>query len=311
MKGNPFFGTMRGKLGEQVFSRTGGEQRARMYLKVIANPRTKSQMGQRVKLSNLVNGYRVMRPVLGDSFLNRPANQSSYNAFVRANLSSNQVYLTKEQAASGLFVPDAYKVTSGNLLESQVRIAANVSAGDKFAFPFEIRGTMTTEMQKSFHDAYMAYYPDASEDDVLLFMMLVDNGGIAPFVRVERVYLSQLGKPNDFLTSYLTKFKPAEDTYGTAYIQFGETSSDKLFNKVTMAVIRARMNGNKMIVCSSESLLVGSSDQLKRAKYTSELAKQAAINSYGYTTGFAIQQAVRESPEKETEGEVSSVSDGQ
>lgn len=290
--------------------RTSGEQRARAYLKIISNPRTKAQMAQRVRLANLVNGYRVMRPVLGDSFLSRPANQSSYNAFVRANLASSRVFLTKDQAASGLFIPDAYKVTSGNLVGSQVRVSANPINGDKFAFPFEIKGTEILTKQKSFHDAYMAYYPDASEEDVLIFMMLVDEGGIAPFVRVERVYLSQLNEANDFFTLYLTKFKPAEDTYGTAYISFGDTSSDKLFNKVTMAVIRARMNGNKMIVCSSESLLLGSVAQLTLAKYTSELAKQSAIDSYGYSTGFAIQQAVRERPKVESEATASSESQG-
>ena len=301
---------MRGKLGEQVFTRTGGEQRARAYLKVISNPRTKAQMAQRVRLANLVSGYRVMRPVLGDSFLNRPANQSSYNAFVRANLASSRVFLTKDQAASGLFIPDAYKITSGNLIGSQVRVAANPLNGDKFAFPFEIRGTNTLTMQKSFHDAYMAYYPDASEEDVLVFMMLVDEGSIAPFVRVERVYLSQLDTENEFFSLYLTKYKPAEDAYGTAYISFGDTSSDKLYNKVTLAVIRARMNGNKMIVCSSESLLLGSVAQLTLSKYTSELAKQSAINSYGYNTGFAIQQAVRERPEEESEPTASGETQG-
>lgn len=298
MKGNPFFGTMRGKLGEQVFTRTGGEQRARTYLKVISNPRTKAQMGQRVKLANLVGFYRLLRPLLGDSFLRRPANQSSYNAFVKANLASSRVYLTKEQASSGYVVTAPYTITDGTLQQSGWdKVTPGFDFTD-YVTPFEGTAGVGYTLQEGFKSAYLAYYPDADESDVLLFVSVMEQSNAkAPTISIHPMYLSQLDGTDSWFAKHIVSAKPAELT-GTGQYVYKAAASESL------AIVRARISNNRIVVCSTESLNLGISANLRQGQFNTQLALNSAINSYGLGSGFAIQEAVRNTPAR-TEGKKS------
>ena len=290
MKGNPFYGTMRGKLGEQVFMRTGGEQRARTYLKVISNPRTKAQMSQRVKLANLVGFYRILRPLLGDSFLRRPQNNSSYNAFVKANLASSRVYLTKEQASSGYVVTAPYTITDGTLQQSGWdKVTPGFDFTD-YVTPFEGVAGAGYALQEGFRSAYLAYYPDANESDVLLFVSVIEQpGGIAPTMSIHPMYLSQLDGTDSWFAKHIVSAKPAELT-GTGQYVYKASASESL------AIVRARISNNRIVVCSTESLNLGISANLRQGQFNTQLALNSAINSYGMGVGFAIQEAVRNTP---------------
>lgn len=290
MKGNPFYGTMRGKLGEQVFMRTGGEQRARTYLKVISNPRTKSQMSQRVKLANLVGFYRLLRPLLGDSFLRRPANNSSYNAFVKANLASSRVYLTKAQASSGYVVTAPYTITDGTLQQSGWdKVTPGFDFTD-YVTPFEGTTGVGYTLQEGFKSAYLAYYPDADESDVLLFVSVKEKSdGVAPIMSIHPMYLSQLDGTDSWFAKHIVSAKPAELT-GTGQYVYKAAANESL------AIIRARISNNRIVVCSTESLNLGISANLRQGQFNTQLALNSAINSYGMGSGFAIQEAVRNTP---------------
>ena len=290
MKGNPFFGTMRGKLGEQVFMRTGGEQRARAYLKVISNPRTKSQMSQRVKLANLVGFYRLLRPLLGDSFLRRPANNSSYNAFVKANLASSRVYLTKEQASSGYVVTAPYTITDGTLQQSGWdKVTPGFDFTD-YVTPFEGTAGVGYALQEGFKSAYLAHYPDADESDVLLFVSVKEqSNGTAPIMSIHPMYLSQLDGTDSWFAKHIVSAKPAELT-GTGQYVYKAAANESL------AIVRARISNNRIVVCSTESLNLGISANLRQGQFNTQLALNNAINSYGLGSGFAIQEAVRNMP---------------
>lgn len=290
MKGNPFFGTMRGKLGEQVFMRTGGEQRARTYLKVISNPRTKAQMSQRVKLANLVGFYRLLRPLLGDSFLRRPANNSSYNAFVKANLASSRVYLTKEQASSGYVVTAPYTITDGTLQQSGWDAVTPDFDFTDYTTPFEGTAGVGYALQDGFKSAYLAYYPDADESDVLLFVSVVEQPNAkAPTMSIHAMYLSQLDGTDSWFAKHIASAKPAELT-GTGQYVYKAAANESL------AIIRARISDNRIVVCSTESLNLGISANLRQGQFNTQLALNSAINSYGLGSGFAIQEAVRNTP---------------
>lgn len=294
MKGNPFYGTMRGKLGEQVFMRTGGEQRARTYLKIISNPRTKSQMSQRVKLANLVGFYRILRPLLGDSFLRRPANQSSYNAFVKANLASSRVYLTKEQASSGYVVTAPYTITDGTLQQSGWDAATPGFDFTDYATPFEGTAGAGYALQEGFKNAYLAYYPDADESDVLLFVSVMEQSNAkAPIMSIHPMYLNQLDGSDEWFNKHIASTKPAE-LKGTGQYVYKAAANESL------AIVRARISNNRIVVCSTESLNLGVSANLRQGQFNTQLALNSAINSYGMGSGFAIQESVRNAPMAKT-----------
>lgn len=304
MKGNPFFGTMRGKLGEQVFMRTGGEQRARTYLKVINNPRTLGQMRQRVKLANLVAFYRILRPILGDSFLRRTANQSSYNAFVKTNLASSRVYLTKEQASSGYAVTASYTITDGTLQPSSWGVSQNTVNGIVLETPFEGPSGTGYALQEGFKSAYMAYYADASEDDVLLFVTITEkSGAIAPTMSYHPMYINQLDGSDPWFAEHIDSSKPAESSGNATYV------FQTLPNQ-SIAIVRARITGGRIVVCSTESIILGFSANARFGQFNTALQLGTAVNSYGVGTSFAIQDSVRNAPMAKTKDSYWVLTDG-
>ena len=114
-KGNLFFGNARGKLGETVFYRAGGEQRNRTYIKKIKNPKTVAQMTQRILTLNPISMFKNMKPVISESFTERKANQSSYNKFVQENSSAKKFFITKGMLEQNMCVPFGATISKGSL----------------------------------------------------------------------------------------------------------------------------------------------------------------------------------------------------
>ncbi len=110
-----FWGQASGKLGEAVFYRAKGEQRTRTYVAKIANPKTLAQMSNRVAMLNLVSGYRSLSSILGKSFIDKRANESDYNAFVRMSKSRYTAGVTKSMAQAGMCCPYGFAISSGKI----------------------------------------------------------------------------------------------------------------------------------------------------------------------------------------------------
>lgn len=112
-KGNMFFGKARGKLGDIVLFVRNGEQVQRPYNGNPKNPRSISQMKQRVKLASVVGFYKRQSAFFRFA-LKKKARESYYNAFVRYNLNIAP-YLTKEQAALGYQIAAPYIIADGDM----------------------------------------------------------------------------------------------------------------------------------------------------------------------------------------------------
>lgn len=125
---NGLLGNSRNKIGSIVTYVSKGQQIARSKAANISNPRTASQMTQRIKLSNVVAMYRANKGWMDRyAFENKPTRWSVFNAFVSANLSASLVALTKQEAAAGACVVAPYKMTDGSL--PQVQINALLQSG--------------------------------------------------------------------------------------------------------------------------------------------------------------------------------------
>lgn len=108
--------SLQGRIGNVSFRRAAGQRIIASELPaLVTNPRTASQMSQRVRLAALVNFYRASRAWMPKTWQMKEAKQSVYNAFVRANLTSNPVALTKQEAAEGATVLYPWRVTDGTL----------------------------------------------------------------------------------------------------------------------------------------------------------------------------------------------------
>lgn len=114
-KGSLFFGNARGKLGETVFYRAGGEQRNRTYIKDVKNPKTIAQMTQRILTLNPISMFKNMKQIIQESFTERKANQSSYNKFVQENSSAKKFFITKAMLDGNMCVPYGAIISKGAL----------------------------------------------------------------------------------------------------------------------------------------------------------------------------------------------------
>lgn len=115
-RGGLFTGMMRGKLGDTVFYRRGGEQVERIYNKNPKNANTKSQVDQRSQLTNIVRIYQSSPVFFKRAFANKKINQTDYNALVSRNLNKGvKVYLPKSVADEQGGVVAPYIISDGSL----------------------------------------------------------------------------------------------------------------------------------------------------------------------------------------------------
>lgn len=110
-----FWGQASGKLGETVLYRAGGEQRARAYVKNIKNPKSLAQMKNRILMNNVVSAFRSMKPILSVSFPMKAANQSGFNAFVKANKNTVPYAIAKDDMQFGGCMPYRMFVAQGDI----------------------------------------------------------------------------------------------------------------------------------------------------------------------------------------------------
>lgn len=118
---NLWVNNTRKRLAGAVLYKSKGQQIARELAGNVANPRTRQQMTQRIRLANLVAMYRANKSWMDKyAFENKKQTWSVYNAFVSANISGSQVALTKSEAAAGACVVAPYKMTDGSLPQIQI-----------------------------------------------------------------------------------------------------------------------------------------------------------------------------------------------
>lgn len=103
------------RLGGTVIYQAMGQTRQRELAADVSNPRTTSQMTQRVKWANLVNFYRANKSWMKYAFETKKQTQSEYNKFMSLNVSSSTIYLTQQQASAGACIGYPYMVTQGSL----------------------------------------------------------------------------------------------------------------------------------------------------------------------------------------------------
>lgn len=131
-----FWGKAKGKLGEVVLYRAGGEQRSRTYVKDIKNPKSAAQMAQRIKMASVLGFFRSAKEVLRYSFPQRPVSQSGFNAYAKATLPVANTAISRNLADEGLSVPLNYQVSQGTvvLVPQGLRVVAAAEGSAKGSY---------------------------------------------------------------------------------------------------------------------------------------------------------------------------------
>lgn len=112
---------MKGRVGNTSYYSSNGRQVARQAMNNSnygeSARRTVAQQSRRVIWANLVNFCKSYAPLLRGAFQHKKAGLSDYNEFMRINLPTATVALTKDQASVGACVIQPFKVAVGTLPE--------------------------------------------------------------------------------------------------------------------------------------------------------------------------------------------------
>ena len=106
-------GTFSGKIGGIRAWESNGRTIVASYDVKCRNPKTEAQMKQRLKLINILNNYRVLKPALLENFEGIAGNRNAATFFRKYNLRQKPVWLTKTDALYHTVVLAPYCVSQG------------------------------------------------------------------------------------------------------------------------------------------------------------------------------------------------------
>ena len=128
-KGNLFLGFGRGKVGDVVFYRSHGEQITRSLNRNPKNPRSESQLLQRIIMGTVMQAYSKMKSITDHSFEGVQPGAATMAEFLRLNVDNLRARVASQiESGSGLediyaftpmstslFAPNEYIVSRGTL----------------------------------------------------------------------------------------------------------------------------------------------------------------------------------------------------
>lgn len=262
-----------GRIGNTTYYVSGGTQVAR----VAQNSsnygeyarRTTSQQSNRAKWANLVNFYKVSKGWMREAFESKLPRQSDYNKFMSVNLNSANIYLTRDMYAQGGCVVSSFKISEGSL-----RTIGINQAGNQWATDLSL-GTLTIGASTT-----VGEFSAALEDNNLG----VKDGMQLSFISYQQDILSD-SVPHLICTPYeVTLNRNSGATLRDYLPDFcsatinGFLATSARISIGAFAYVWSDSTSGRTLV-SSQRLI--SNNEALVDQYTSELAKAAAIASYG------------------------------
>lgn len=269
---NMLLGYARGKVGSLVFARRLGQQITRAYNAKPKDAATKSQVEQRVRIANVVAMYRAIKSLANHSFEGAMGGQTSYNLFVQANLTNNNVVLTKEAAALGACVVAPYLVARGTMPSVIVSglgadAVTNIAVG-----ALDITESTTIG---DFAASLVANNSGIQYGDQLTYLSLIqqtDSNTGYPVVTAQ-VYEVTLHQGD---TALLRTYMPEVATT----VRNGLLAHGELIGRGGFCWILSRKNADGSLSVSTQRIILTSQDVA--SQYIGATAMTKAIGSYGF-----------------------------
>lgn len=270
-------GVAGGKLGDLVFYRDGGEQRTRTRV-IPKNPRSFRQMAQRVRIANVAALYRLLAPIVRDSFSNRPSNQSGYNAMASSAIELSP-YLTKEMANADAVIPMPAIISRGILSSLPLQIGTN----GVYAAILPVSGWNDGQSSTvgALSTLLLNEYPSLQNGDILTFVGLTFSSSeagevnvyeaVSKFASITLDDASEEQLPNGF------NAPATEDQLPVAV--FSDSATDQ--SVVAAGVVVSRVDENGSLQTSFSRLILNAAAQSLYDGYRTEQSLADAVASYG------------------------------
>lgn len=271
-----------GKVGDLVFYRDGGEQRTRTRV-IPKNPRSPRQMAQRVRIANVSALYRLLAPIVRDSFSNRPSNQSGYNAMASGAIELSP-FMTKEMANADAVIPMPAVIAKGVL--QGVEVTANVAGPNIPALLVPSFAGGVSATMGALSTALLADYPTLQEGDKITIVVIG--------FEADKSFDFDLYRGVSFIKDFIidTTDNTAVSAVGGFSVEEGQLLVDAAQALAGGSAVRAvaaivsRVDGNGALQTSFARLELTDSAQALYEEYRTDAALSEALQSY---TGGSVQ----------------------
>lgn len=266
------------RLGGVVLYQSNGQTLARELAAQVSNPRTDSQMQQRVKLANVVAVYRSNKNWMRGAFENKKQGESDYNAFVKANLGSSLVATSKSQANAGAAVVAPYKITEGSIPTVECVLSETIIRTNLYLGNYAVTTSSTVQELTQALMANNGGIQEGMQLSVILNLQQATQESGIPYI-ITRAYECILSLTDSRL---LSTFFPGSfmASGGSPNAVLELDMSD--YGTGAAAVILSQTIGGKTRV--STQYLTPFGDNVYYSEYTSSQAWAEAIISYGENT---------------------------
>lgn len=176
-KGNMLLGHARGKVGSLVFSRADGKQIVRSRAEVVKNPRTQSQMIQRIMLNTIAQAYSSMKDIVDHSFQGLSVGQQSMSYFMQRNLNNLRSKVAAEVAAGKTLAEifDFSPLKSNKLAVNEYEIAKGTLPEINVNFDKEGGRSLIIDADANTYASVAGWYGLKRGDQITIIQLCHDN----------------------------------------------------------------------------------------------------------------------------------------
>lgn len=284
-------GDMKGNAGQLSFRQQDGMTivSGRIYNnKSAGDGASYAQRLQRIKMAGAVNLFKAILAFEKKAWEGKPARVSDYNMFMSKNLNAANVYFTKEEANLGACVPMRCVVSTGSLSSINMawitnNITTGLAVGD-FALTAE---STIGELAAAIINNNSGYMVNDKITFGLLRKVWMSVGSLnIPQVQVEYIEFNLDVTSTDLVADVLKSAHAKFDIASAAVVINNADGTTSGFGDAAIIVHTRETSGR--LLCSTQMMVLATS-QASGEDYSSDEAKEAAAQSYGYQPSVLIQ----------------------
>ena len=261
---------LNGSAGSLTFKQVNGQTVVSEKITAVKKSNTPMQMRQRTKWGNVVQMYKGICPLINYGFESKPLGCSDYNMFMKANMKTSDIYLTREEVAGGGCVAYPYQLTQGTLPSIVV-----TGSGDNARTDIKV-GDLTIDAETLVKDFAIAVVSNNADYDF--------GDQIAFFDVLQRVN-AVTGIPYcQFLATNVVLDKASEVKLLDMVSKYGFATVDGYLGHIegegagVFAWVHSRKSSAKTLV--STQSLVNNNDEMI-AEYSGDQAYKRSVKTYG------------------------------
>ena len=261
---------LNGSAGSLTFKQVNGQTVVSEKITAVKKSNTPMQMRQRTKWGNVVQMYKGICPLINYGFESKPSGCSDYNMFMKANMKTSDIYLTREEVAGGGCVAYPYQLTQGTLPSIVV-----TGSGDNVRTDINL-GDLTIDAETLVKDFAIAVVSNNAD---------YDFGDQISFFDVLQRVNAVTGIPYcQFLATNVVLDKASEVKLLDMVSKYGFATVDGYLGHIegegagVFAWVHSRKSSAKTLV--STQSLVNNNDEMI-AEYSGDQAYKRSVKTYG------------------------------